>query len=870
MFKNKKTNDGDELPKAIKKMKRQREQEEIKQTRAKHGKHNEKSRKGKANSSDKKRKLKKIIITVIIVIILIVGIVLGVSAHTWKSLAQEMMNNQNSIVIDTDGNTIAELGSEKKQIPISYEKMPDNLKNAYVAIEDERFYKHHGVDIKRTASAIASYVIHFGSSAFGGSTITQQLVKNLTGDSSDSIIRKVKEWWKAWQLESCLSKEEILEGYLNVIYVGPSIYGVEAGARYYFNKSVSNLSLAECAFLAGINHSPNSYNPFTDENNSQDIKDRTNTVLSKMLELGYITEAEEQSATAELESGLNFKKGEIESGSGVYSYHTDALINEITEDIADKYNISETFATNYINMAGLTIHSTQDSSIQKETETEFEKSKYSRASKIGGNSSQAAMVIIDHTTGHVLGCVGGLGEKTESRPLNRATQSVRQTGSSIKPLAVLAPAIDKKIITAASIYDDTEKDFADGYHPVDYGKQLGKITVRRAVESSQNIPFVEIMEELKPKNAIKYMEKMGISTLTKEDESLVLALGGLQVGISPLEMAAGYATIANDGEYIEPVFYSRIDNKSGKNILEPKQKTRRVFSKEVAYILKSILTQPVIGSNGTATYCKISGVDVAAKTGTTDENYDRWLCGFTPYYTAVTWYGYDQNETVEFNNRNPAGLLWANVMSRIHAGLQTARFEKPNTVSSATICAETGKRARTGCTNTYTEYFLWLTVPGLCDEHSGSEVDKNNSNNSTNNTTNNIQEIIQGITNDIDAIDPQESQRENMTTTNSSTTNNTNTTNTNTNTTNSSNTNSNRTNTSSNTSNTNSSSSNSNNTSSDGSGNTNTSNNSTSNNTNSSSSSSSSGSGSGSGNTNSGSSETSGSDTSGTDAQSYE
>ena len=871
MFKNKKTNDGDELPKAIKKMKRQREQEEIKQTNSKRGKHSGKSRKGKANSSNKKRKLKKIIITVIIVIILIVGIVLGVSAHTWKTLAQEMMNNQNSIVIDTDGNTIAELGSEKKQIPISYEKIPDNLKNAYVAIEDERFYKHHGVDIKRTASAIASYVIHFGSSSFGGSTITQQLVKNLTGDSSDSIIRKVKEWWKAWQLETCLSKEEILEGYLNIIYVGPSIYGVEAGARYYFNKSVSNLSLAECAFLAGINHSPNSYNPFTDEDNSQDIKDRTNTVLSKMLELGYITEAEEQSATAELESGLNFKKGEIESGSGVYSYHTDALINEITEDIADKYNISETFATNYINMAGLTIHSTQDSSIQKETETEFEKSKYSRASKIGGNSSQAAMVIIDHTTGHVLGCVGGLGEKTESRPLNRATQSVRQTGSSIKPLAVLAPAIDKKIITAASIYDDTEKDFADGYHPVDYGKQLGKITVRRAVESSQNIPFVEIMEELKPKNAIKYMEKMGISTLTKEDESLVLALGGLQVGISPLEMAAGYATIANDGEYIEPVFYSRIDNKSGKNILEPKQKTRRVFSKEVAYILKSILTQPVVGSNGTATYCKISGVDVAAKTGTTDENYDRWLCGFTPYYTAVAWYGYDQNETVEFNNRNPAGLLWANVMSRIHAGLKTARFEKPNTVSSATICAETGKRARTGCTNTYTEYFLWLTVPGLCDEHSGSEVDKNNSNNSTNNTTNNIQEIIQGITNDIDAIDPQESQRENMTTTNSNTTNNTNTTNTNTNTTNSSNTNSNRTNTSSNTSNTNSSSSNSNNTSSGGSGNTNTSNNnSTSNNTNSSSSSSSSGSGSGSGNTNSGSSETSGSDTSGTDAQSFE
>ena len=801
----KKRSNEDDLPKAIKNMKKQRLREEIevdKNKKARHGK-----RKNNKNFN-KKKKIKKIVLITILIIILIGGIILGVSAHRWKTLATEMMNSENSIVIDVEGNTIAKLGSERKNIDISINEIPDNLKNAYVSIEDERFYKHHGVDIKRTASAIFSYVIHFGSSSYGGSTITQQLVKNLTGDSTDSITRKVKEWWKAWQLETCLSKEEILEGYLNVIYTGPSIYGVEAGAKYYFNKSTSNLSLAECAFLAGINHSPNSYNPFNEGDNTEKIKNRTKTVLSKMLELEYITEAQEQEAINEVENGLNFVKGEIVSGNGVYSYHTDALINEITEDIEDKYNISETFATNYINMAGLTIHSSQNSSIQEKTETEFEKSKYSRASKLGGNSSQAAMVIIDHKTGEVLGCVGGLGEKTEARSLNRATQSIRQTGSAIKPLAVLAPAIDKKVITASSIYDDSERDFADGYHPVDYGKQLGKITVRRAVESSQNIPFVEIMDELKPKNAIKYMEKMGITTLTKEDESLVLSLGGLQRGISPLQMAGGYATIANDGEYIEPTFYKSIDNKSGKEILKPRQEKRKVFSKEVAYILKSILTQPVVGNNGTATYCKISGVDVAAKTGTTDENYDRWLCGFTPYYTAVTWYGYDQNETVEFNNRNPAGLLWANVMSRIHAGLKTAKFEKPNTVSSATICAETGKKARTGCKNRYTEYYLWLTVPGLCDEHTGSEVDKKDNDNSNKNLTNTVQDIIEGITNDIDAIDPQESQRQNMTNTNSNTTTNTtntaNTTNTstNTNTSNSNiNTNTNHnTNTSSNTS----------------------------------------------------------------------
>lgn len=471
-----------------------------------------------------KKRLKRILVIVIILIVLTLGISLGISAHIWKTLAKDMILNENSIVKDIDGNTIATLGSERKKKTITSNKIPMNLKNAYVAIEDERFYSHSGVDIKRTASAIASYIIHFGSSSFGGSTITQQLVKNLTGDTTDSITRKVKEWWKAWQLETCLSKDEILVAYLNIIYVGPSIYGVEAGSQYYFNKSIENLTLEECAFLAGINHSPNSYNPFTNQDNQEKITKRTKTVLAKMKELNNITEQEYNQAITNVEKGFRFKKGEIESSDGVYSYHTDALIPEITKHICDTYHISETFATNYIHMAGLTIYSTQDSKIQSETEKEFKKKKYSLASKNGGDSSQAAMVIIDHRTGHVVACTGGLGEKTTSRPFNRATQSVRQTGSAIKPIAVLAPAIDKKIITASTILDDTEQDFEKNYHPTDYSASLGKITVRRAVESSQNIPFVEVMRELKPKNAIKYLEKMGVTTLTDKDNSLPLSL----------------------------------------------------------------------------------------------------------------------------------------------------------------------------------------------------------------------------------------------------------------------------------------------------------------------------------------------------------
>ncbi len=283
-------------PKAIREMKNKKQpEEEIKGTK-------------------KGKKIKKILLIIALIIILYLGIAIGISTHTWKTLAKDMILNENSEVIDTDGTTIAKLGSEKKKIAIESNEIPANLKNAYVAIEDERYYKHHGVDMKRTLSAIGSYVIHFGSSSFGGSTITQQLVKNLTGDSTDSIQRKVKEWWKAWQLETCLSKDEILSAYLNVIYVGPSIYGVEAGAKYYFNKSASNLTLEECAFLAGINHSPNSYNPFNNTNNSEKITKRTNTVLYKMKELGYITNDDEyEKAVANTQAGLKFKKGEIQS-----------------------------------------------------------------------------------------------------------------------------------------------------------------------------------------------------------------------------------------------------------------------------------------------------------------------------------------------------------------------------------------------------------------------------------------------------------------------------------------------------------------------------------------------------------------------------
>lgn len=714
----------DEIPKSVLKMKQEKAKREEAEKKNNRKKNKRSKKEANVNSQEKPKKkiIKKIILILFLIALVALGIVMAISAFSWKNITEDMFNNENSVVVDTNGDVIATLGVEQKKLKIEYEDIPDNLVHAYVAIEDERFYSHHGVDIKRTGAAILTYITHFGNSSFGGSTITQQLVKNLTGDSSDSVMRKVKEWWKAFLLESYFSKEEILEMYLNIIYVGPNIYGVQAGSRYYFDKDAEDLSLAECAYLAGINNSPNSYNPFVDDDNTELITNRTNTVLQKMLELGYIEEDEYNEAVSEVNNGLDFDKGKIETENPIYSYHTDALITDIVSDLAEEKNISETFATNYLNMAGLTIHSTQNSDIQDDVETEFLKRQYMLDSADGESTSQAAMVILDHETGNVLACVGGLGEKVTFRGLNRATQSLRQTGSSIKPLAVLAPGIDKKIFTASTIYDDEEKTFENDYAPGNNAGYLGEITVRRALESSQNVPFVEMMEEVTPKRAISYLEDMGITSLTQEDENLALALGGLQNGITPLEMAGAYATIANDGIYVEPVFYTSITDKDGKVVLQAEQESHRVFSAQVAYILKELLKQPVEGNHGTATYCSISGIDVAAKTGTTDENYDKWLCGFTPYYTAVTWFGFDENESIYYYNQNPAGIIWSNVMRRVHDGLTNASFREPSWITTDIICADTGMLAKTGCTNIYEEYFLWGTEPDECTEHSGRRV----------------------------------------------------------------------------------------------------------------------------------------------------
>lgn len=669
----------------------------------------------------KKKKKRKRILIILLIIFIIWLISFAISLFKWNRIMKDIITCQNSIVLDSTGNVIAVLGESRIQETVYLDRVPQNLIHAYVAIEDKNFYKHHGINLKRTAGAIGSYVFHRGSASYGGSTITQQLIKNVTGENETKISRKVVEWDRAIKTEMVLSKDEIMQAYLNIIYVGPNVYGVQMGAKYYFNKDVSDLDLAECAFLAGLNHSPNSYNPFGEKDNSEKIKSRSKTVLSVMLQEKYINEEDYQNAIKELDEGLKFEKGDVKpKGSGVYSYMVDSTISEVVSDLQKDKKMSASFATNYLYYSGLKIYSTQNSEIQKDIEEELEKQKYMvKSTKYSDKTTQGAMVVIDHQNGQVKGCVGGLGEKKVSRGFNRVTQALRQTGSAIKPIAVLGPALEEKIITPLTVYDDRRTIFNNDYSPTDCENELGRITVRRAVESSQNIPFVKIMEQLTPKKSIKYMEKEGITTLTEKDCDLPLALGGLEKGTSPLEMAGAYACIANGGKYIEPIFYTKIENSNGKVILKNKQKTKKVYSEDTTYVLKKLLTQPVNGENGTARTCKIDGFEVAAKTGTTNDNYDKWLCGFTKYYTAVTWFGYDENESINEGVDSMANQMWVSVMKKIHENVIKADFDRPKNVQDILVCKDSGKKAGGGCQNTYIEYFRKGTTPNseICDMH---------------------------------------------------------------------------------------------------------------------------------------------------------
>ena len=484
------------------------------------------------------RGIVKTILILILILIILAIVVGGFAAYKIYGIVKDVkfsknditVKYENSVVKDAQGNTLAVLNGNENRISISLDDMAEYLPKAFISIEDERFYEHNGVDIKRTLRAAYTYITNHGQSDFGGSTITQQMVKNVTEEKEDTWQRKVREMARAYYIEQEMSKEEILELYLNLIFLGDTVCGVEQGSNYYFNKPAKDLSLAECAFLAGINHSPNAYNPFV-ENNEQvleNIKNRTITVLNKMHELGNInTEEEYLQALEEVRNGLAFNQGaKVET---VYSYHTDAALTQIINELQEKNNWTYDQAKLYLFGGGFTIYTTQNQDLQAKMQEEFNDGKYrTTTTDANGNvmQSQSAMVLVEPGTGHVVAICSGFDEKTTAFGFNRATQAVRQTGSSMKPIAVLAPAIEKGVITATTVFDDDPTSFEDGkYEPKNLYGYRGLITVRDAIAYSQNIPMVKAMCLLTPKASMEFLKSVGITSLVDEDEGLSLSLG---------------------------------------------------------------------------------------------------------------------------------------------------------------------------------------------------------------------------------------------------------------------------------------------------------------------------------------------------------
>lgn len=676
------------------------------------------------------------VIAIIVVAGIVAGVVFGLFGDNFdvKSLT---IKNSNSVIVDQNGEFIASLNGDENREIISLDEMGQYIPKAFVSIEDERFYKHNGVDIKRTIGATVQYVIRGGKSSYGGSTITQQLIKNSTKENEKDWTRKVKEIVRAYQVERVMSKDQILESYLNIIPLGgggKNVHGVQVASKYYFDKKPTELSIAQSAYLAGINNAPNTYNPFKENPNTDKIKNRTKTVIEKMKELGYINAEECKAALEEVENGLEFKEGTVSNGANL-DWHTESAISQILDQMVEEKGIDKETAKATLYGGGYTIYTTQNKSIQEKVQDEFNKTTYIAKGRVkddNGNlkhdQTQAAMVIIDQYTGYVVGCAGALGEKTVAFGTNRATTgTIAQPGSAIKPLATIAPSLQEGIITAASVFDDAPKSYGNYTPHNSYSGYKGLLNIREMITLSSNVPEVKLLQKLTPKKSIEYMKKMGLN-MQGQDEALSLVLGGTNNNLSPLEMAAAYAMIANGGEYIEPTFYTKILDSDGKTFMEATQKKERVLSEQNAYIEQTILEGPVEGTGGTASAARISGVEVRAKTGSTNDYADRWLCGFTPYYTAATVFGYDANdEPIHYTGNvtgNVAAKIWASVMKNVHKGLDSKTFEKPNGFITATVCKDSGLLATDLCrqdqrgSRAYTEIFTKGTAPTKsCDCH---------------------------------------------------------------------------------------------------------------------------------------------------------
>ena len=629
-----------------------------------------------------------------------VGLVLGVLNSVIKDTEQiELSQLKNlkltSTVLDKDGKQIGKMSAGENRLIIDYDELPQDVIDAVVAIEDERFWTHQGVDIKRTGAAIVTYVLNKGNSSFGGSTITQQLIKNVTEDKETSWKRKIREWYRAYSLEQVLEKEEIIEAYLNKIYFGEGANGIEVAAETYFAKSAKDLNLAESACLAASIQLPEVTNPYNGEEAQEKLIARQKIVLNKMLDLEMITQQEYDEA---VNYKLVFKKGEIALASAVQSYSVDAVFEMVAKDLAEAKGITYTAAFDMVASNGYVIYSTIDSKVQASIDKQAANKKYFYKDK-DGDMMQCAAVVLDNKTGNVVGLLGGVGEK-KGLDFNRATDAKLQPGSTFKPIAAYGPAFELGVSYPGMGIDDSPINI-NGYKPTNwYGYYYGYVTAREAINQSMNIPAVKTLHSIDMDYAVQFAKSMGITTLTDKNKNLSLALGSANVKV--IDMAAAYATMANGGIYTEPKLYTKVLDSEGQEVLTTiDKKATRVMSKATAYMLTDCLRTVV--NNGTGYYAKFSNtIQIAGKTGNTNDDKDQWFAGYTPYYTMVVWNGYDDPQTIgsrKYIGSYPytATVVFKNVMKDIHSGLKKASFTKPSEIVNATVCTVSGLVATDAC-----------------------------------------------------------------------------------------------------------------------------------------------------------------------------
>ena len=710
-----------------------------------------------------------------------------------------------STVLDNQGNETATLvASGSNRVYVTIDEIPLDLQHAFVAIEDARFYEHNGIDITGIVRAGITGITS-GRFSQGASTITQQLLKNnvftdWTSESSfaDKMERKIQEQYLAIQLEKVEDKDWILENYLNTINLGQNTLGVQAASQRYFNKDVSELTLSECAVIAGITQNPSRYNPVS---NPDANAERRTKVLNNMLDQGYIDQADYDTAMADnVYDRIQIVDSETASDN-INSYFVDALTEQVIDDLMEVKGYTETQAYKALYEGGLTIYSTQDPSIQQICDEEVNnadnygsETKYSCSYRLtiqkadgtyqnyseqtmlsyyqsknskynidfdskeavdaaieqykadimedgdtivpNGESitytmqPQASMTVIDQSTGEVKAIVGGRGDKTANKTLNRATDTKRQPGSTFKILSAYAPALDIGGMTLASVQDDAPYTYSNAAHtPVNnYDKSYrGFTTIREGITYSINIVAVKTLTDIGVDIGYEYLQNFGFSTLCDSDRTQALALGGITNGVTNLELTAAYATIANGGTYTKPRFYTKILDHDGNVLIDNTPQTHTVLKETTAWLLTNAMEDVL--TNGTGRPAHFNGMPQAGKSGTTSSDRDALFAGYTPYYTCVVWGGYDDNAELSYTTYPK--ILWKSVMGRIHENLDYKDFDKPDGITTATVCKKSGKLAVAGLCDSdprgsmvESEYFASGTVPkDYCDHHVRVTID---------------------------------------------------------------------------------------------------------------------------------------------------